>query len=124
MFNFSLKHAIIEKNTPFAMELKSLSQRALQIREQYASLEEKKFGKSWTNAQIAQGLVGDVGDLMKLIMAKDGVRDAENVDEKLSHELSDCLWVILVLASKYNIDIETSFLKTMDELELRIASTK
>ena len=102
------------------MDIKELSARAIQIREQYAALEEKKFGKSWTTAQIAQGLVGDVGDLMKLIMAKDGIRDAENVDEKLAHELSDCLWVILVLAAKYDIDIEKAFLTTMNVLEDKI----
>lgn len=106
------------------MDIKELSDRALQIREQYAALEEKKYGKSWTNAQIAQGLVGDVGDLMKLVMAKDGVRETENLDEKLAHELSDCLWVILVLAAKYGVNIEESFLSAMDGLENRISSSK
>jgi NTP pyrophosphatase (non-canonical NTP hydrolase) len=71
-----------------------------------------------------QGLVGDTGDLMKLIMAKEGIRDTDNVDKKIAHELADCLWCILVLAKKYDIDIEKSFLDTMFELEKKIdAST-
>ena len=102
------------------MDFKSLQQRALEIREKYSKLEEQKKGRSWTNAQIMEGFVGDVGDLMKLVMAKEGVRDIEDVDNKLAHELSDCLWSILVLAKKYDVDLESSFFQTMDDLEKRI----
>lgn len=51
-----------------------LQQRAIEIREKYSSLELKKKGKSWTNSQIMEGFVGDVGDLIKLVMAKKGAR--------------------------------------------------
>ena len=68
------------------------------------------------------GFVGDVGDLSKIIMAKHGLRDMEEVDKKLAHELSDCLWSVIVLAYKYKIDLPNEFLKTMDELEIRIDS--
>lgn len=103
------------------MNFKELSQRAVEIRNKYSKLEHKKYGKEWTREQIAEGFVGDVGDLIKLVMAKSGVRKVENIDEKLAHELSDCLWCILVLANKYEIDLEKSFTDTMDELEKRIA---
>lgn len=102
------------------MDFKQLSQKALEVRKKYSELEKKTKGREWTNLNVMEGFVGDVGDLMKLVMAKEGVRDIENVDEKLAHELSDCLWCILVLASKYDVDIETSFMKTMDELNERI----
>lgn len=102
------------------MDFKTLSQRAIEIRNKYSELEKNKQGREWTNLNLMEGFVGDVGDLMKLIMAKEGVRDIENVDEKLAHELSDCLWCILVLADKYGIDLEQSFMETMDELEDRI----
>jgi hypothetical protein len=39
--------------------------------------------------------VGDVGDLMKLVMAKEGAREIQDVDEKLQHELAACLWSVL-----------------------------
>jgi hypothetical protein len=32
------------------MEIQQLSTRALEIREQYALLEKKKYGRQWTNA--------------------------------------------------------------------------
>lgn len=104
------------------MEISKTSQRALEIRRKYSELEKANTGKAWSNLNIMEGFVGDVGDLMKLVMAKEGVRRVENVDEKLAHELADCLWSILVLSSRYGIDLEQSFLKTMDDLDRSIDS--
>lgn len=91
----------------------------MDVREKYSILEKSKYGREWTPGEIAQGFVGDVGDLMKLVMTKEGVRDLDDVDERLRHELSDCLWSLLVIAKKYDIDLEQSFLITMDELDRR-----
>ncbi len=102
------------------MDIKQLSKRAIEIRQKYSELEKKKSGKEWSNLNIMEGFVGDIGDLMKLIMAKEGVREIENVDGKLAHELADCFWSVLILSEKYGIDIESSFLKTMNDLEKRI----
>ncbi len=65
-------------------------------------------------------MAGFVSDLSKIIMAKHDLRGMEDVDEKLAHELSDYLWSILVLASKYSIDLPSEFMKTMDLLDKRI----
>lgn len=104
------------------MDLKILRQKAIEIRKKYSILEKQKTGKEWSNLNLAEGFVGDVGDLMKLVMAKEGLRQIDDVDSKLAHELSDCLWSIFVLADKYGVDLEKSFSKTMDELEERINS--
>jgi NTP pyrophosphatase (non-canonical NTP hydrolase) len=106
------------------MELKELSKRAVDIKKRYSKMELDKFGKEWTNAQVMQGFVGDVGDLMKVVMAKEGIREIENVDEKLAHELADCLYSVFVLAERYGVDIESAFTKTMDELEGRLVDYK
>lgn len=82
------------------------------------------MGKRWTREQVAEGFVGDVGDLMKLVLAKSGVRAIEDADMKLAHELSDCLWSVIVLANEYGIDLEETFLKTMNELEKKIETLK
>lgn len=105
------------------MEFKEIIKLAQDVRSKYAELENKKYGKNWTKAQIAQGFVGDVGDLMKLVTAKEGVRDIEDVDNKLRHELSDCLWSIIVLSSEYEIDLEKEFVNTMKLIELRIKNS-
>lgn len=102
------------------MEFKQIIQRALVIRKKYSELEKKKYGKEWSREQIMEGFVGDIGDLMKLVMTKEGIRNIEDVDGKISHELADCLWCVFVLAEKYGIDMEKSFLKTMEDLEKEI----
>ncbi len=104
------------------MDFKQIIKRAMEIRSKYSDLEVKKYGKEWTREQIAQGFVGDVRDLLKLVMAKEGTRNIENVDEKIAHELSDCLWSVIILADKYGVDLERSFQNTMNELEKRISS--
>jgi NTP pyrophosphatase (non-canonical NTP hydrolase) len=103
-----------------AMSLSALSTRARRIRKLYARLETQRGGRPWTRAQLAQGFVGDVGDLMKLLMAKDGLRPAEQLDARLAHEFGDCLWSLLVLADASDVDLEKAFHGTMDELELRL----
>lgn len=105
------------------MEFKQIIERAIQIRNRYAEHEKADFGREWTKEEIAMGLVGDVGELAQVVMAKSGIRKIDNVDESLNHELSDCLWSILVLANKYDIDMEKSFVESMDKLEERLKSS-
>lgn len=102
------------------MNFQQLSKRALEIRRQYETYEIKIKGRSWTNEEIMMGLVGDIGDLTKLIMTKEGARTIDNVDQKLKEELSDCLYCLLVLSQKYNINLEDTFIKSMDKLAERI----
>ena len=104
------------------MELSQLSDRAMQIRQGFATVEQARTGRTWTREEIMQGFVGDVGDLMKLVMAKAGARRVEDVDAKLAHELSDCLWSVLVLAKLYDVDLEKEFLATMSALEAKLAA--
>jgi NTP pyrophosphatase (non-canonical NTP hydrolase) len=99
------------------MEFKDLNRRALEIRAQYAAYEQAQYGASWTNEELALGFVGDVGDLAKLVMAVNGRRTIPNAEEKLAHELADCLWSVLALANAHGIDLEQAFLHTMDDLE-------
>lgn len=93
----------------------------MQIRAAFALREQALSGRPWTREEIMQGFVGDVGDLMKLVMAKAGTRPIPDADRKLAHELSDCLWSVLVLARLYDVDLEREFLATMDGLEGKLA---
>lgn len=102
------------------MTFDELSQRAVEVRKKYDELNAKR-GAIWNEQNLMSGFVGDVGDLSKIIMAKHGLRGMDDIDAKLAHELSDCLWSVLVLADKYDIDLATEFTKTMDSLDQRIA---
>ena len=62
------------------MEFQNLTRRAMDIRQQYAELEKATLGRSWTPEQVAMGFVGDVGDLIKLVMAHSGGHPWANGD--------------------------------------------
>lgn len=98
------------------MEFSDLEKSALQLNELYEQLEVKSWGRIWTTTELALGFVGDVGDLAKLIQANAGIRDIDNCKAKLGHELSDCLWSIMVLANKCGIDLQTEFVRNTGEL--------
>lgn len=93
------------------MDFVDLQSAALQLNTLYEQLETKRYGRVWTTGELALGFVGDVGDLAKLIQAHAGVRTIDDCQAKLGHELSDCLWSILVLADKCGIDLEAEFVK-------------
>lgn len=93
-----------------------MQERALAVRERYAAFEMAQYGRQWTPEEIALGFVGDVGDLMQLVQAKAGIRAIDDVDERLGHELSDCLWSVIVLAQAYDVDLTTAFTDCMDGL--------
>lgn len=98
------------------MKLSDLEKSALQLNGLYEQLEIKKYGRVWTTEELMLGFAGDVGDLAKLIQANAGIRDIDDHQAKLGHELSDCLWSILVLAKKCGIDLEAEFVKNTREL--------
>ena len=104
------------------MELSDLAKSALRLNELYEQLEIKKYGRVWTTEELALGFVGDVGDLAKLIQANAGIRNIDDCRAKLGHELSDCLWSIIVLANKCGIDLEAEFVKNTGELVDHVCS--
>jgi len=104
------------------MNIEDLQKRALEINNKYDQLNEMEIGTVWNEQQLMAGFVSDVGDLSKIIMAKHGLRAMDNVDAKLAHELSDCLWSVLVLAEKYNVDLGSEFQTSMKLLETKIDS--
>lgn len=83
------------------------------------------MGRPWTGTELALGFAGDVGELAKLVMAKEGRRSTrhQDLDAALAHELADCLWSVLVLAKTYNVDLEQAFNHTMDQLETSLSTT-
>ena len=103
------------------MNFSDLEQAALQLNELYEQLEVKRYGRAWSTQELALGFMGDVGDLAKLVQAHAGVRTMEDVQAKLGHELSDCLWSILVLANKCGIDLQAEFVRNTREISEHVS---
>jgi NTP pyrophosphatase (non-canonical NTP hydrolase) len=104
------------------MHFSDLEKSALQLNDLYEQLETRRYGRIWTTGELALGFVGDVGDLAKLIQADAGVRTINGYKEKLGHELSDCLWSILVLAKKCGVDLEAEFIRNTREISAYVSS--
>ncbi len=55
------------------MDFSALTARALAVREGYEECERRTYGQPWSLGELTLGLVGDVGDLVKLVQAREGV---------------------------------------------------
>lgn len=99
------------------VDLKTLQDKALLIKEKFTPLETKACGRPWTRLERMLGFVGDVGALAKLCMGTENLRNIPDVKTKLGHEFADCLWSILVLAKQYDVDIEDEFNTLIAKLE-------
>ena len=98
------------------MNFSDLQQAAMQLNDLYEQMEVKRWGRVWTTQELALGFMGDVGDLAKLVQAHAGVRTIDDYQAKLGHELSDCLWSIMVLANKCGVDLEAEFVRNTREI--------
>jgi len=92
---------------------------ALEVAGLYDKLNVAEGRKPWTVSDYMAGYVGDVGDLSKLVMAREGKRDIADVDAKIKHELDDNLWSLLVLYEKLGYDPGT-FDESMTALKARV----
>ncbi|OGZ25513.1 MAG: hypothetical protein A3I85_01915 [Candidatus Nealsonbacteria bacterium RIFCSPLOWO2_02_FULL_38_63] len=101
------------------MEFKKIIERAKEIRKINIGLTQNEGSKTWGLAERTQGFVGDVGDLVKLVMAKNGYRKYEDINKRLAHELADCLWSVIIIADEAGIELEEAFIKTMEEIKLK-----
>jgi NTP pyrophosphatase (non-canonical NTP hydrolase) len=108
-----------------SQQFSDIVQKSVAIRDHYNELQEADGHKKWDAADRMAGFIADVGDLSKLIMVKNGLRRGpENIDEALEHEISDCLWSIMVIADELHIDLETAFAKWIDQMHERIEREK
>lgn len=108
------------------MQFQEIIIRARKIKKAYDELNRREGNRGWGASEYMEGLVGDVGDLMKLIMAKKGFRFSaeENIGVALKRELADCLWGLLMIADELGINLEKEFVTTMNKLESKITERK
>jgi NTP pyrophosphatase (non-canonical NTP hydrolase) len=102
------------------MDIVALTEKAMSLRERFGENARRNGQREWSREEVMQGFVGDVGDLMKLVMAKSGARDISGLDQKLGHELADCLWSVLVLAKLYQVDLEKEYLLMLDSVAAKL----
>lgn len=102
------------------MDIKTLSQKAREIKTAYDKANKIQGRNTWHLSEYSQGLVGDVGDLLKLILAHNNFSDSKDLDAKIRHELADCLWSVLIIADELGIDLEKEFLINIGYLKQKL----
>jgi NTP pyrophosphatase (non-canonical NTP hydrolase) len=105
------------------VDIADASARALHVRGLYEQMEERIHGSAWTPQELMVGFMQDVGDLGRLVMASEGRwAHGDDVPAALGHELAECLWWVLVLADRLDIDIAEAFSSTMNGLDARLTA--
>lgn len=100
------------------MDLRSAVEEAVRIRRRVEDFERREYGRAWALSDLVNGLTTDVGDLARLVAAKQGLRRApEDLDAALAHEVADCLWAVFVIADAVGVDVPTAFAHGMTGLE-------
>jgi len=78
-------------------------------------------GKGWTPFVIVTHLLEEAGEVAAVVKGLEGFKPPEKpkTKEMLAMELSDLLYIIFVLAEHYGINMEESFLQTVNNYMLR-----
>lgn len=96
------------------VELEALQRQALELAERFDRLNAAQGQTPWSGKDLMLGFAGDVGDLAKAIQVAENARTLRGTS--IEHELADCLWSVLVLADRYDIDLETAFTTLMERM--------
>ncbi|HEV8666675.1 MAG TPA: nucleotide pyrophosphohydrolase [Candidatus Paceibacterota bacterium] len=108
------------------MEFKELVAKSREISRLYEQLNEEQGNtKKWEFRDYVLGFMEDLGTLSRLVMMKSDIRaKADDLDEKLKHEVCDCLMSTIRIADALGVDLETEFPIQMDKLAKRIKEEK
>ena len=106
------------------IDFTTATDRARHIRKLYKQLEERLHGSAWTPQEVMLGYLSDVGELGRLVMAKEGRWLHEgDLPKELNDKLADCLWWGLVLADQLGVDISQAFTAKMNALDVQISKS-
>ena len=74
-------------------------------------------GKTWTPFVMVTDLLEEAGEVAAVVKGLEGFKPPEKpkTKEMLATELSDLLYIIFVLAEHYGIELEESFLQTVND---------
>ncbi|MBE2320914.1 hypothetical protein DVA67_033465 [Solirubrobacter sp. CPCC 204708] len=100
------------------MDLTEATATAHRVRSLYHQIEERFEGSPWTVKDDMLGLVNDVGTLSRLVMATEGRWAPEgDLPELLRGKLAECLWWVLDLADRLDVDITEAYTTTLTGIE-------
>jgi hypothetical protein len=101
-----------------ALNFDEVVERSIQIRKLYHRLEQQFHGEEWTVEEDALAFLTDAGLVGRLTMSKQGrwLTDGET-DSELEHKLGECIWWLIILAKRMDIDISEALEKFLSKTE-------
>ncbi|UOK61280.1 MazG-like protein [Paenibacillus sp. OVF10] len=86
------------------MDFNEVVERSVRLREQYHNLERQFHQTEWTVEEDALAFLTDAGLVGRLTMSQQGRWPANKSNSELEHKLGECIWWLIVLAERMNID--------------------
>jgi NTP pyrophosphatase (non-canonical NTP hydrolase) len=82
---------------------------------------DRERGKAWTPFVMVADMPEEAGEVAAVVKGLEGFKPPEKPKTKeiLATELSDLLYIVFVLAEHYRIELEQSFLQTVNDYILR-----
>lgn len=100
--------------------LRTLVERASKLRDRYHELERRQHGSEWTTEEDALAFLTDAGLVGRWTMSRSDRWPMKGTDQ-LEHKLAECLWWLVVLARRQNIDLFAAFERFLDRTEARLS---
>jgi len=77
-------------------------------------------GKEWTPSAMVTDLTENVSEIASTVKSEgSGISGKQEAKDKLGTELSNLLYMAFVLAEQYGIELEESFLQTVNDYVLK-----
>lgn len=103
------------------LNLNEIIKCSIKIRDNYHELEKQYHGSKWSVEEDALAFLTDAGLVGRLTMANEKRWPVSGDEvEELKHKLSECIWWIIVLAERMNIDISKSLDDFLSSLERKM----
>ena len=100
------------------MNFSEAVERSVQIRKIYHQLERKYHETEWTVEEDALAFLTDAGLVGRLTMSQQGRWPTSGETEsELEHKLGECIWWLIILAERMNIDISEALEKFLSKTE-------
>ena len=97
------------------------TKRAMGIRALYHKLEVQHHKTAWSTEEDMLDFSSDVGALARLLMASEGRWGLEgDVQAELKDKAAECLWWLLVVSDRLNVDLAEAFESFMGKVEEKL----
>lgn len=98
------------------MLLEELEKRSSAIRQAYHELEISHHQKQWSIEEDLLALTNDIGNLVRLVMTKQG-RYYDETPYSLEQKLAENIWWLVSLSQRLEIDLQAELEKFLSEKE-------